>query len=240
MSTGLVLYSYYKSSCTWRVRAALAYKGLEYTTKLVNVANADNMMPAYLKLNPSGNLPTLIHNGQVLTESMAILEYLEEVFPDRKQLLPTDPITRAKIRTICSLIVVGIQPLQTPKVYQHSGRTERFAVEMTVLGLHALEDQLKSTAGTHCVGNEMSLADIVFVPQLHNAVTKFKIKLDNLPIVKKLYANLREHDCFATTHPTKQPDAQASDLSSCRSTTSLTFNLGKSSSDENNDTFGKE
>ncbi|CAD5226116.1 unnamed protein product [Bursaphelenchus xylophilus] len=248
MTTGLTLYSYYKSSCTWRVRAALAYKKLEYTTKIVNVAEGDHMKPDYLKLNPSGNLPTLIHNGHVLTESMAILEYLEEVFPDKGRLLPeNDPVKKALVRTVCMMVIVGIQPMQTPKVYNRAGRREKFAAEMTIEGLYALEEKLKKVAGTHCIGNEMSLADMVLVPQLYNAVTKFAINLDFFPTLKKLYTELLVTDCFLASQPHCQPDCELSatkctSLKVAKSPSLSAFPRNMVSKDEDHlhDRFGKE
>ena len=104
----LTLYSFFRSSSSWRVRIALALKGLEYDYKPVDILNGQQRSDEYLKLNPMGSVPTLIHNGNKLTQSLAILEYLDELYPDPPLLPKNDPIKRCKVRGLSLLIAADI------------------------------------------------------------------------------------------------------------------------------------
>ncbi|XP_033731147.1 maleylacetoacetate isomerase-like [Pecten maximus] len=115
-----VLYTYFRSSCSWRVRIALAWKGIEYESQYVNLVKDGGQQEDYSTINPMKQVPALVMNGSTMTQSVAMLEYLEEVHPE-KPLLPKDPLERVKVREIVSVISGGIQPLQNLSVLQKIG-----------------------------------------------------------------------------------------------------------------------
>jgi len=205
-----LLYSYFRSSCAWRVRIALNYKGIEYETKPVHLLKNEQVEPDYLKINPMGQVPALVINGQSLVQSLAILEYLEEVYPEKRPLLPKDPVLRAKVRGICELIASGIQPLQNLKVqHQHSpdNPDERFkwAGHWIETGFEALEKTLEETSGEFCVGNEISLADCCLIPQVYNA-ERFKVDVSRFERINRIHDTLSKIPAFQKAHPNQQPD----------------------------------
>ncbi|XP_025047957.1 maleylacetoacetate isomerase isoform X4 [Alligator sinensis] len=178
-----VLYSYFRSSCSWRVRIALALKGITYDQVPVNL---------------------LKDGGQQL----AIIEYLEETRPNPR-LLPQDQKKRAQVRMISDHIVSGIQPLQNLAVLQRVGEKKlEWAQHYITNGFQALERILKNTAGRYCVGDEVSMADLCLVPQVYNA-ERYKVDLALYPTITRINKTLLELEAFQVSHPTKQPDTPA-------------------------------
>ncbi|MFH4977058.1 hypothetical protein AB6A40_003767 [Gnathostoma spinigerum] len=176
MAAKPILYSYWRSSCSWRVRAALELKGIEYECKTINLVENDQVAKEYLRMNPVGYVPTFVHKNAVIFESLAILEYLEEAFPDRQALLPKDPIGRATVRAIALQIIAGIQPLQNLKVLKtinadYGGPSARasWAIRWIERGFEGLEKHLEKTSGKYCYGDEITIADVCLVPQVYNA-----------------------------------------------------------------------
>ncbi|XP_019374293.1 PREDICTED: maleylacetoacetate isomerase isoform X4 [Gavialis gangeticus] len=175
-----VLYSYFRSSCSWRVRIALALKGITYDQVPVNL---------------------LKDGGQQL----AIIEYLEETRPNPR-LLPQDQKKRAQVRMISDHIVSGIQPLQNLAILQRVGEKKlEWAQHYITNGFQALERILKHTAGRYCVGDEVSMADLCLVPQVYNA-ERYKVDLAPYPTITRINKALLELEAFQVSHPTKQPD----------------------------------
>lgn len=210
------LYSYWRSSSAWRVRLALNLKGLSYAYEAVHLLKDGGQQnsDAYRALNPMRTVPMLEleEGGQVrrLTQSVAILEYLEERYPT-PALLPSDPLLRARVRMLVEMVNSGIQPLQNLSVLQFvKGELQRdekaFAAHWNVRGLTALEAAVKETAGTYCLGESVSLADIFLVPQLYGA-RRFAVDLTPYPTLTRIEAACEKLPAFQAAHPDRQPDA---------------------------------
>ncbi|XP_025912943.1 maleylacetoacetate isomerase isoform X4 [Apteryx rowi] len=178
-----ILYSYFRSSCSWRVRIALALKGIAYDQVPVNL---------------------LKDGGQQL----AIIHYLEETRPNPK-LLPQGPKKRAQVRMISDHIVSGIQPLQNLSILQRMGEKKmEWAQQCITSGFQALEQILQHTAGRYCVGDEVSMADLCLVPQVFNA-ERYKVDLSPYPTITRINKALLELEAFKASHPSRQPDTPA-------------------------------
>lgn len=203
-----VLYSYFRSSCSWRVRIALVYKGIDFEYKFVNLLNGDHKKEEFLKLNPCGHVPVLIDKGNTIASSAAILEYLEETVPS-PPLLPKDPASRAKVREIVDGILSGIQPLQNMKVLKYVGENfNSWAKHWVESGFGAIERILKESHGIYCVGDDVTLADVCLVPQIFNA-NRFNVDMTQFPIINEISSRLNELKAFKDTHPLTQPDCPA-------------------------------
>ncbi|KAG8189293.1 hypothetical protein JTE90_019053 [Oedothorax gibbosus] len=204
-----VLYSYFRSSCSWRVRIALVYKGIDFEYKAVNLLTGDHQKEDFLKLNPCGNVPVLTDNGNTIASSAAILEYLEETVPS-PALLPKDPVSRAKVREIVDGILSGIQPLQNMKVLKYVGgeNSLSWAKHWIVSGFGAIERILEGSHGTYCVGHAVTMADVCLVPQICNA-NRFNVDMTQFPIINKIASRLSHLEAFKDTHPFVQPDCPA-------------------------------
>ncbi|XP_077995663.1 maleylacetoacetate isomerase-like isoform X2 [Glandiceps talaboti] len=201
-----VLYSYFRSSCSWRVRTALALKGIEYETKGVNLLKSEQLSDNYSGANPMQQVPTLDIDGHKLTQSLAILEYLEETRPD-PPLLPKDPAERAVTRQISETIASGIQPIQNLAVLKYVGDEKkaewgRYWIDR---GFQGLEKMLVNTAGKYCVGDQVTMADLCLVPQIYNA-NRFKVDMSQFPTISRINDALSQLDAFKTSHPSNQPD----------------------------------
>lgn len=212
-STKPVLYSYFRSSASYRVRIALAWKDIEFDYKPVNLiaeGGGDQYSAQYKSINPMAQVPALVVGEHCLTQSLAILEYLEEAYPDAPRLLPSDPILRAKSRAISEAIVSGIQPLQNLSVLRKYGdgdlaKAKPWAVFWMEKGFAALEQMLQLSAGKYCVGDQVSFADCCLVPQVAN-LTRFGIDIKRYPVAQRVYENLIILEAFKTAHPNNQPD----------------------------------
>jgi maleylpyruvate isomerase len=172
------LYGYWRSTSSWRVRIALAYKSIAYTSIPINLVKAEQQDPDYRVMNPLAQVPILEweERGKTkrLTQSMAIMEFLEERHPS-PALLPKDPLARARVRSIAEMVNAGIQPVQNLKVAQYVNQQwgadrKAWCAHWIQLGCEALEAALQATAGTYCVGDELSLADVCVVPQLYTGL----------------------------------------------------------------------
>eukprot|EP01120_Amphizonella_sp_Union-15-10_P012511 TRINITY_DN5575_c0_g1_i1.p1 TRINITY_DN5575_c0_g1~~TRINITY_DN5575_c0_g1_i1.p1 ORF type:complete len:215 (+),score=41.90 TRINITY_DN5575_c0_g1_i1:99-743(+) len=206
----LVLFSYFRSSCSYRVRIALAYKGIEYEYKAVNLLKGEQREEAFAKINPTKLVPALkLPDSTILTESLAIIEYLEETYP-QPSLLPKDAIGRAKVRSLSEVIACDIQPIQNLRILQHRliGETNRsdWASEWITAGFDSFEAMLKDFSGKYCYGDNVTLADLCLVPQILNS-QRFNLDLSKWPTIKKVYENLMEVEAFKVAHPSKMPDA---------------------------------
>ncbi|KAJ3286633.1 Glutathione S-transferase zeta-1 [Borealophlyctis nickersoniae] len=204
-----ILYSYWRSTASWRVRIALAYKGIDYEYRAVNLLNGEQLAEPHLTINPNATIPVLaLPSNQIITHSNAILEYLEEVYPD-KPLLPEDPVERAQVRAVVGTIVGDIHPLQNLRVLKKVG--DDGAVEWgrhwISRGFEGLEKTLKQTAGTCCFGDTLTLADACLVPQVHNAANRFGVDMSRFPTISKLNQALMEREEFKTAAPGVMPDA---------------------------------
>jgi len=206
------LYTYYRSTASYRVRLALALKGLDYRAVPVNLLDGKQRQPAYRALNAQGRLPSLrLDSGEVLIQSPAILEYLEERYP-RVPLLPADPLLRARHRGIAALIACDIHPLHNVSVLN---RLRGLGLEEPAIldwiahwigeGLAAVEAQIGDRG--FCFG-EVGLADLYLLPQLY-AARRFQVDLSVYPRILRVDALAAEHPAFQQAHPAAQPDAPA-------------------------------
>ena len=203
----VILYSYFLSSCSWRVRIALALKNINYEYKGINLLEGEHLTKEYLKLNPSSRVPSLIYDGNIFTHSTAILEYLEEVVPSPR-LLPLDPVMRAKARAIVDVIVADIQPLQNIGILKHVGENKyvEWGKHWIEKGFIAVERYLQERHGLYCVGDEVTLADVCLVPQVFNAVNRFQVDIKQFSLINEVSSRLSELPAFKISHPLVQPD----------------------------------
>ncbi len=216
MASEFVLYSYYRSSASYRVRIALNLKNIKYEYRPVHLLNngGEQHGPEYRKLNPLKQVPCLIHAGHPIAQSMAIFDYLENISPE-PHLFPLEPFDRAVVTQICEIVNSGIQPLQNAAVMQELEKTYGFSAEQKKnwikewnhRGLRALEDLLKMTAGDYAFGDDVTAADCFIVPQIFSA-RRFGVELENYPTVLQVYHAAEELEPFVLAHPSRQPDSE--------------------------------
>ncbi|XP_005106935.1 maleylacetoacetate isomerase [Aplysia californica] len=207
MADKVVLYGYFRSSASWRVRIALALKDIKYEYKAVHLLKngGEQHSEEYKKLNPMGQLPTLIIDGLTLTQSLAIMEYLEERNPT-PALLPPDAAGRAQVRALSEVINSGIQPLQNLNVLQKIGDTKvEWANFYITKGFKALEAMLEKTAGQYCYGNQMTMADLCLIPQVYGA-QRFGVDVKNYPVIMRVYEELIKLPAVIAGDAFRQPD----------------------------------
>lgn len=207
----LKLYTYFRSSAAFRVRIALHLKGLAYEPQFVHLRRGEQHTPGYRALNRQGLVPTLVHAGQVLHQSLAIIEYLEEQFPEPR-LLPVSPVERAQVRALALAVACDIHPLNNLRVLQYleqglgRSQSERDAWYRHWIseGFRALEVMLASS-GPYCYGATPTLADCCLVPQVWNAL-RFECDLAPCPRVRHIHATCMQHPAFVAAAPECQPD----------------------------------
>ncbi|ATQ67435.1 maleylacetoacetate isomerase [Methylosinus trichosporium] len=208
------LYDYFRSSAAYRVRIALALKGLEVERVFVHLARGEQRLPAFLAKNPQGLAPALeLDDGTVLTQSLAIIEYLDTLTPSPR-LVPADPLRAAKVRGVALAIACDIHPLNNRRVLDYLrgrlGQSEE-AVDLWVRhwaltgGLEAIERLVEP--GPYCFGAEPTLADVCLIPQMF-AARRFATPLAALPKLLAIEAHCAAHPAFAAAHPARQPDAE--------------------------------
>jgi maleylpyruvate isomerase len=214
----LRLYSYFRSSASYRVRIALNLKGLAYEYVPVHLVKGggEQLRPEFQALNPSGLVPVLIDQNQVLVQSLAIIEYLEEQHPD-PSLLPGRAVDRARIRSLGLTIACEIHPLNNLRVLRYLVKTLDVAEEAKNAwyrhwveeGLAAVEKILANDphTGRFCHGDAPTLADCCLAPQIFNA-ERFACRLDHLPTVMRVYKECMTLPAFQQAAPEAQPDAE--------------------------------
>ena len=213
------LYGYFRSSSSYRCRIAFNLKGVDYDAVPVHLVRdgGEHKRDAYRALNPQGLVPALeLDDGDVLTQSPAILEWLEETYPD-PLLLPSDPVARAKVRAFSAIIGCEIHPLQNLRVLQYLRETydadqtgvEAWCQRWIGDGLAACEAFLeRREQQTFCFGEAPGLADVYLVPQVFSAA-RFKVDLGAMPHVRRIAEACEALPAFANAHPARQPDADA-------------------------------
>jgi maleylacetoacetate isomerase len=213
------LYTFFRSSASYRVRIAMNLKGLPYDPELIHLSKdgGGQNQPAFREINPQGLLPVLVDDeGNTLTQSLAILEYLEELYP-AIPLLPADPLGRAQVRSIGLAISCDIHPINNLRVLQYMGGTLGLSEDQrnawyrhwTEIGLAAVETMLVQSgkAGKFCHGDTPTLADCCLVPQMFNA-KRFECDLSKIPTLVRINDTCLEMEAFAKASPPRQPDAQ--------------------------------
>lgn len=207
-----LLFGYYRSSAAYRVRAALAWKGIDFETRPVHLVKGEHKEADYLDIQPQGLVPALQIDGHILGQSMAILEYLEETRPE-PALLPEDPAGRAKVRWMAELIVADIHPVNNLRIgaYLRNNLGQGDQVVAVWMrhwmeqGFIALEELVRLNGGLFCHGDAPSLADICLVPQMYNA-RRFDLDLTEFPTLVTIDARCRDLPAFASAHPDRQVD----------------------------------
>jgi len=209
------LYNYFRSSASYRVRIALALKGLDYEYIPVHLQRNEQFAESYAAMSPARLVPLLKDGEHLVSQSLAIIEYLEETHPT-PPLLPADPVARARVRALALDIACEIHPLNNLRVLRYlvkdlklseddKNRWYRHWVET---GLEVVEQRLAGSdaTGRFCHGDAPSLADVVLVPQIHNA-KRFDCRLDHVPTVMRIFESCMALDAFAGTQPSACPDA---------------------------------
>jgi maleylpyruvate isomerase len=211
----LKLYSYYRSSAAFRVRIALNLKGIAYETVPVHLTRdgGHNRRPEYRAVNPQMRIPTLVApGGDVLIQSLAIIEYLEETHP-APPLLPKDPIARARARALADIVACDIHPLNNvgPLRYlkrelkQEQSTIDAWYHHWVLDGFEAFEALVQS--GPYCCGSEVTIADLCLVPQVYNA-RRLKVPLDKFPKIVAIDAACMKLPGFDRARPENQPDTE--------------------------------
>ena len=219
MATGLVLYGYWRSSAAYRVRIALNLKGLEYESRPVHLVRdgGEQHGDAYRGINPQQLVPCLLDGERVITQSLAILEYLDEMHPELgTALLPMDARGRSRVRALAMVVACDMHPLGNLRVLQRLesqfGADEEQRAEWSrywmETGFTALETMLVDSAATgrYCHGETPSVADICLVPQVYNAL-RWKLPMAAYPTVWRIYQSCNELEAFRRAVPEAQSDA---------------------------------
>ena len=209
------LYNYFRSSASWRVRIALALKGLDYDYLPVHLVKKEQSTPAFIAASGTGLVPLMVtDDGERLHQSLAIIEYLDETVPE-PPLLPRDALGRARVRALAQDIACEIHPINNLRVLQYltgplgaseeaKGAWIRHWVEG---GLEVVERQLAARPAAFCHGDAPGLADCALVPQVFNA-QRFKCRLDHVPNVMRVHAACMAHEAFSSTQPSACPDTE--------------------------------
>ena len=216
MTAALTLHTYWRSSAAYRVRIALHLKGLAFDSVPVHLVRdgGEQRLPAFAARNPQQLVPTLQHGDAVLTQSLAIIEYLDETFPD-VPLLPRDALSRQRARALAQLVACDIHPLGNLRVLQYlehelqlppDART-RWVARWVRDGLEAFEALLAAHgAGDFCIGDTPTIADCALLPQLYNA-RRFGVDLAPYPNILRIDAACAALQPFQAAAPERQPDA---------------------------------
>jgi maleylacetoacetate isomerase len=211
------LYSYWRSSAAYRVRIALGLKGMDWATAAVHLVRdgGEQHLPSYLRINPQGLVPSLVAADHVLTQSLAIVEYLDETCPE-PPLLPADPLGRARVRSLAQVVACDIHPLNNLRVLQwlrghlgaDDGQRDQWYRHWIAEGFGALEAALAASpdTGRFCHGDQPTVADLCLVPQVYNAV-RYDCDLEPYPEIRRINAACLELEAFRRAAPEAQPDA---------------------------------
>jgi maleylpyruvate isomerase len=210
----MILYGYALSSASFRVRIALALKNLAYTPIIKNLRVGEHRLADYLTINTQGMVPALgLDDGSVLTQSLAIIEYLDEMYPD-PALLPAEPVARARVRALSNTITSDVHPLNNLRVLRYleeklsldKNNRDAWYRHWVQVGFDALERSLErdGATGRFCHGDSVTMADLCLVPQVFNA-RRFLVDLHAYPKIVAIDAACREMEAFRSTAPQLPP-----------------------------------
>lgn len=210
----MIFYDYCRSSAAYRVRIALNLKEVEYQQVPVSLLAGEHRATEYLAKNPQGFVPALQNGDLLLTQSMAICEYLDETCSEGQSLLPSNPADRAKVRAMAQLVACDIHPLNNLRMLKYlvselgvsDEQKTQWYQHWIYQGFDALEKILAEVAGEYSYGNEVTLADLCLVPQVFNA-NRFNCALDSYPNIVRVNGNCLKLKVFADAHPDLQPGA---------------------------------
>ena len=209
------LYTYFRSSASYRVRIALAYKGLALDAAYVNLPKKEHQADAFRAVNAQALVPALEEGGRVLIQSLAIMEYLEETHPE-PPLLPKVPLDRAYVRAVAQIIACEIHPLNNLRTLRHVKQSYKLDDDgvntwyryWIADGFAMLEGYLarEGRAGRYCYGDMVTIADCCLVPQVFNA-QRYECDLGPYPTIVRVFGECMKLDAFSSTQPSGQPDA---------------------------------
>ncbi|MFT7258673.1 MAG: maleylacetoacetate isomerase [Glaciecola sp.] len=214
----LKLYSYWRSSASYRVRIAMHLKQLDFDYLPVHLVNdgGEQKKSAYSNMNPSMLVPTFVDEDEdiALNQSLAIIEYLDDRYPDTLMLLPIHAADKARVRAFAQDIACDIQPVTNLRILQalnadfeaSSEQTQAWCAKWIELGFTALEKRLATRSGKYCFGYDVTLADVCLVPQVYNAL-RFQVDMQRFPLIQKIYDNCNELAAFQKAKPEAQTDA---------------------------------
>lgn len=209
------IYGYFRSSAAFRLRIALNLKKITYDTVLVNLSTGDHLSDDFRKINPQGRVPALVVNDTIFTQSLAIMEYLEETYPT-PAILPDGAVARCQVRAVANIIACDIHPLNNLAILKYLSSSLSASDEQkqdwykhwVSEGFSAVETLLKDSLsiGGFCYGNTPGLADICLVPQVFNA-QRFGCDLSVYPNIERIFGACMEIEAFDLAQPSKQPEA---------------------------------
>jgi maleylacetoacetate isomerase/maleylpyruvate isomerase len=208
------LYTFFRSSAAYRVRIALNVKGVSYDALPLHLPRGEHRAPKFLAVNPHATVPVIDDDGVVLTQSLAIVEYLDARFPVPR-LIPLEPVQRARVQAFAQVIACEIHPLNNLRVLQYlrgelkieEPRVEQWVRHWIGESFRTLEALLRESAGRYCFGDELTIADVFLVPQVYNA-RRFSCDLAPFPTLVRVADTLRALPAFARAAPEAQPDAE--------------------------------
>lgn len=211
------LYSFFRSGTSHRLRIALNLKGLQYEYAPVDLRSEQHLQREFKALNPQGLVPVLVHDGKLLTQSPAIIEWLEERYPT-PALLPAGPDERARVRALAAIVGCDIHPINNRRILEylrHNFHCDAEAIDAwcttwIIAGFDGLEALLAADGGrgAYCFGNSPTLADVYLIPQVESA-RRFKVDVTRWPNICAVDAACSRIDAFARAAPARQPDAIA-------------------------------
>ena len=205
-----LLYDYFRSSASYRVRIALNLKGVKYEQRPINLAKGAQKKGEYRSLNPQGFVPMLEIDGHRLTQSLSIIVYLDQKYCD-PPLMPADPADAAHVRSLALSVACDIHPLNNLRVLKYlrgplgvsEDAKDEWYRHWVVEGLGALEEMARPRAGAFLFGDSPTIADVCLVPQLYNA-RRFSVPLSDYPTLRRADETASAHAAFAAAHPDRQ------------------------------------
>ena len=216
MTDEFALYGYFRSSAAFRARIALNLKGIKPELRFIHLLKDGGQQhsAAYKALNPQELIPALVHNGHTITQSLAIIEYLDEIVPE-PALLPKDALGRARVRELAYAVACDIHPVNNLRVNQYLKATFNADTDAQIAwqrhwiatGFAALEKMLSGASGKFCHGDRPTIADICLIPQMANA-RRVTLDLSPYPTLARIEAHALKHPAFDAAQPKNQPDAE--------------------------------